>query len=106
DRQDHPVRARARAAERLDEAQPLDGLLAALAGAGPDLDVERAGQLLEVHPADDLAHGLRAHPGAEHAAALGARAVALVEVAELRLAERLHGLERLELVADLAQLVL
>ena len=106
DRQDHPVGARAGAAERLDEAQPLDRLLAALAGAGPDLDVERAGQLLEVHPADDLADGLGAHARAEHAAALGARAVALVEVAVLGLAERLHRLERLELVAQLAQLVL
>src|ERR1051325_6503266 len=40
DRQDHPVGARAGAAERLDEAEPLDGLLAPLAGARPDLDVE------------------------------------------------------------------
>ena len=80
DRQDHPVGARAGAAERLDEAQPLDGLLAPLAGAGADLDVERASQLLEVHPADDLADRLGAHARAEDAAALGARAVALVEV--------------------------
>ena len=91
--QDHPLRARAGAAERLDQAQPLDRLLAALAGAGPDLDVERACQLLEVHPADDLADGLGAHAGAEDPAALGARAVALVEVAVLGLAERLHRLE-------------
>src|SRR5687768_1121893 len=41
-RQDHPVRARPRATEGLDEAEPLDRLLAALAGAGPDLDVEAA----------------------------------------------------------------
>ena len=106
DRQDHPVGARAGATERLDQAQPLDGLLAPLAGAGPDLDVERASQLLEVHPADDLADGLGAHARAEDAATLGARAVALVEVAELGLAERLHRLERFELVAHLAQLVL
>ena len=106
DGQDHPVRARARTAERLDQAEPLDRLLASLAGAGPDLDVEGARQLLEVHPADDLADRLGAHPGPEHAAALGARAVALVEVAVLGLAERLHRLERLELVAQLAQLVL
>ena len=106
DRQDHPVGARAAAAERLDEAQPLDRLLAALAGARADLDVERAGQLLEVHPADDLADRLGAHAGAEHAAALGARAVALVEHPVLGLADGLHRLEALELVAQLAQLVL
>ena len=106
DGQDHPVRSRAGAAEGLDEAQPLDRLLAALARARPDLDVERASQLLEVHPADDLAHGLGAHPGPEDAAALGAGAVALVQVAVLGLAERLHRLERFELVAQLAQLVL
>src|SRR5215204_5457926 len=55
DREDHPLGTRAGAAERLDQAQPLDGLLAALAGAGPNLDVELAGQGLQVHPADDLA---------------------------------------------------
>ena len=106
DRQDHPVGPGAAAAEGLDQAQPLDRLLAALAGAGPDLDVERASQLLEIHPADDLADRLGPHPRAEDAAALGARAVALIEVAVLGLAERLHRLERLELVAQLAQLVL
>ena len=61
DRQDHPVGARAGAAERLDEAEPLDRLLAALAGAGPDLDVEGPRELLEVHPADDVADRLGAH---------------------------------------------
>ncbi len=106
DRQDHPVGARAAAAEGLDQAQPLDRLLAALAGARADLDVERASQLLEVHPADDLADRLGTHAGAEDAAALGARAVALVEHAVLGLAEGLHRLEALELVAQLAQLVL
>ena len=106
DGQDHPVRARAGTTERLDEAEPLDRLLAPLAGARADLDVERASQLLEVHPADDLADGLGAHAGAEHATALGARAVALVEVAVLGLSERLHRLESGDLVTDLAQLVL
>ena len=51
DREDHPLGARAGAAERLDEAQPLDRLLAPLAGGRADLDVEGAGKLLEVHPA-------------------------------------------------------
>src|SRR6185503_6584416 len=105
-RQDHPVGARAAATEGLDEAQPLDRLLATLARARPDLDMERASQLLEVHPADDLADRLGAHAGTEDAAALGARAVALVEQAVLGLAERLHRLEALELVTQLAQLVL
>ena len=94
DRQDHPVGPGAAAAEGLDQAEPLDRLLAALAGARPDLDVEGPRELLEVHPADDLADRLGAHAGAEQAAALGARAVALLEAAELGLAERLHRLER------------
>ena len=104
DRQDHPVGPRAGAAERLDEAEPLDRLLAALAGARPDLDVERAGQLLEVHPADDLADGLGAHAGAEErgrpwrpsrSARRGRGSSSL--------AERLHRLEALDLVAQLAR---
>ncbi len=61
DGQDHPVGPRAGATERLDEAEPLDRLLAALAGARPDLDVEAPGELLEVHPADDLADRFGAH---------------------------------------------
>ena len=68
--------------------------------------MERACQLLEIHPADDLADGLGAHPGAEDAATLGAAAVSLVELAVLGLAEGLHRLEGFELVAQLAQLVL
>ena len=105
-RQDHPVRPRAGAAEGLDEAEPLDRLLAALAGARPDLDVEGPRELLEVHPADDLADRLGAHAGAEQAAALGAGAVALLEGAQLGLAERLHRLEALDLVALLADVLL
>ncbi len=69
DRQDHPFRARARAAERLDETQPLDGLLAALAGRRPDLDMERARELVQIHATDDVAHRLGAHAGPEDAAA-------------------------------------
>src|SRR5438093_667825 len=106
DRQDHPVGPGAGATEGLDEAKPLDRLLAALPGARPDLDVEGPRELLEVHPADDLADRLGAHPGVEQAAAAGARAVALLETAQLELAERLHRLQRLDLLADLAQLVL
>ena len=106
DREDHPLGARAGAAERLDEAQPLDRLLAALAAGGADFDVERARELVEVHPTDDVADRLRAHAGPEHAAAAGARAVLLVELPELGLAERQHRLEVLDLVARLADLVL
>ncbi len=75
DRQDHPVGPGAGAAEGLDQAEPLDRLLAALAGRGPDLDVERAGQLVQVHPLDDVADGLGAHAGVEDPAAAGAAAV-------------------------------
>ena len=106
DRQDHPVGPRAAAAEGLDEAEPLDRLLAALAGAGPDLDVEGPRELLEVHPADDVADRLRAHARAEDPAGLGAGAEALLERAELGLAERLHRLEPLDLVALLADVLL
>src|SRR4029079_13473733 len=106
DREDHPVGPRAGASEGLDQAEPLDRLLAALAGARPDLDVEGPRELLEVHPADDLADRLGAHAGVEQAAAAGARSVALLEAAQLELAERLHRLERLDLVAELLQLLL
>src|SRR4029079_9482310 len=106
DRQDHPVGPGAGAPERLDQAEPLDRLLAPLPGARPDLDVEGPRELLEVHPADDLADGLGAHARVEQAAAASARAVALLEAAQLELAERLHRLQRLDLLADLAELVL
>src|SRR5712692_4591391 len=106
DGQDHPVRARAAAPERLDQAEPLDRLLAPLPGARPDLDMEGPRQLLEIHPADDLADRLRAHPGVEQATTAGARPVSLLEPAQLELAERLHRLERLDLVAQLLDLVL
>ena len=107
-RQDHPLRPRSRPAERLDQAQPLDRLLAPLAGRGPDLDVQGATELLELHPGDDVAHGLGTHAGPEDPAAArpGARAVLLVEIAEVRLGERHERLEALDLVALAADLVL
>ena len=107
-RQDHPLRPRSRAAERLDQAQPLDRLLASLAGRGPDLDVQGATELLELHPGDDVADRLGAHPGPEDPAAArpGARAVLLVEIAEVRLGERHERLEALDLVPLAADLVL
>jgi hypothetical protein len=42
DGQDHPVRPGAGPTEGLDQAEALDRLLAALAGAGPDFDMEAA----------------------------------------------------------------
>ena len=69
DRQDHPVGPRPGPAERLDQAEPLDRLLAPLAGRRPDLDVEGPRELLEVHPLDDVADRLGAHPGVEDPAA-------------------------------------
>src|SRR4029077_4030195 len=85
--------------------ESLDRLLAALAGARPDLDVERSGERLQVHPADDLADGLGAHARGEQPATAGLVEL-LVEGPQLGLADREHGLDRLELVAQLAQLVL
>ena len=105
DREDHPLRPGAGAAEGLDQAEALDGLLAALAGARPDLDVEGPREGLQVHPADDLADRLGAHAGGEQAALAGLVEL-LVEAAELGLADGQHRLDRLELVAELAQLVL
>ncbi len=106
DREDHPLGAVAGAPERLDQAQALDRLLAALAGAGADLRVEGPRELLEVHPDDDVADGLGAHARPEDAAGARARAVLLVELAELHLADGHERLEGLDLVARLAQLVL
>ena len=106
DRQDHPVGSCPGPAERLDQAQALDRLLAAHAGTGAHFDVQRTSQVLEAHPADDLADGFGAHARAEHAATLGTRPVALIERSVLVLAERLHRLERFELVANLLQLFL
>ena len=106
DREDHPLGTVAGAAERLDQAQPLDGLLAALAGAGPDLRVQGARQLLEVHPDDDVAHRLGAHAGPEDPAGAGTGAVLLVQLAELHLADRHERLEGLDLVTGAAELLL
>src|SRR4029077_13796533 len=53
-----------------------------------------------------LADRLRAHAGVEQATAAGARPVTLLETAQLELAEGLHRLERLDLLALLADLVL
>ena len=87
--QDHPLGPGAAAAERLDEAQPLDGLLAAHAGRGPDLAVELLRERLEVHAQDPLADGLGAHAGAEQAGrATHAAAVLAVELAEVPAVER------------------
>src|SRR5207245_1795611 len=62
--------------------------------------------LLEIHPADDLADRLGAHAGVEQTAAPGARPMPLLQPAKLELAERLHRLERLDLVAELLALFL
>src|SRR6185503_14268942 len=86
-------------------AQALDRLLAALPRARPDLDVELAPQRLEVHPADDLAHGLGAHAGAEEPALAGL-VEALIQAPQLGLADGQHRLDRLELVAQLLELFL
>ena len=85
--EDHPLRARAALAERLDHAQPLDRLLAALARRLAHLHVERLRQLVEVDLLDDLLDRLGAHAGVEHAA------VHLGEVPVLALGQDLHDLD-------------
>ena len=85
--EDHPLRSRAALAECLDQAQPLDRLLAALARRLAHLHVERLRQLVEVDLLDDLLDRLGAHPGVEHAP------VHLGEVPELALGEDLHDLD-------------
>ena len=74
--EDHPLRTRAGLAEGLDEAQPLDRLLPALAGGLAHLDVQVLAELIEVDLLDDLLDRLGAHAGVEHPAVLlGERAV-------------------------------
>ena len=112
DREDHPLGAGAGAAEGLDEAQPLDGLLAAHAGGGAHLGVQRRGEPLEVEAGDALAHGLGAHAGPEEPlAAADAAAVLAVEVAEVpavqrRLGQEVAGLDAADLVLGPADLLL
>ena len=105
-REDHPLRAIARAAEGLDQPELLDGLLAPLSGGRPHRGMEGAGELLQVHPDDDVADCLGTHAGPEDAAGAGTGAVLLVQLAELHLADRHERLERLDLVAGAAQLLL
>src|SRR5438094_776003 len=52
DREDHPLGRRARAQQRLHQAEPLDGLLAALAGGRAHLGLKLERELLEI----DLSH--------------------------------------------------
>ena len=99
-------------AERLDEAQPLDGLLAAHAGGGPDLAVQVGGERLEVHARDALTDRLGAHARAEqpgratHAAAVLAVELAEVPAVERGLGQQLARLEPRDLVLGLADLLL
>src|SRR5206468_10849726 len=65
DAEDHPLGRRAAAKERLDEAQSLDGLLAALARRGAHLALEPQRVLLEIHLAHELEDRLGAHLRAE-----------------------------------------
>jgi hypothetical protein len=64
--EDHPLRPRAGLAEGLDEAQPLDRLLPALAGGLAHLDVQVLAERVEVDLLDDLLDRLGAHAGVEH----------------------------------------
>src|SRR5581483_1919296 len=91
DRLDHPLGAVARLAERLDDAQPLGRLLAALARRRARLGAQLVGQLLHVDDLQALAYRLGAHARLEDAAA------ALHQLAVLALGERLQRLDRLDL---------
>ena len=110
-REDHPLGARAAAAERLDEAQSLDRLLAAHAGGGADLAVELRGEPFEVHAHDQLTDGLGAHARAEetrratHAAAVLAVELAEVHAVERDLGQEHAGLKASDLILRLADLL-
>ena len=107
-----PLGARAGAAEGLDEAQPLDGLLAAHAGGRAHLRVQLAGEGLQVEAHDALAHGLGAHARPEEPlAAADAAAVLAIEVAEVPavqggLGQEVAGLQAADLVLGPADLLL
>ena len=111
-REDHPLGTGPRAPEGLDEAEALDGLLAAHAGGGADLGVQRGGKALEIEAGDALADGLGAHAGAEEPlTAADAAAVLLVEVTEVpavegRLRQEIARLEAADLVLGPADLLL
>ena len=101
-----------RAAERLDEPQPLDGLLAAHPGRGPDLAVEVPRERLHVHLEHPLADRLGAHARGEqagcaaHAAAVLAVELPEVPAVERRLGQQVARLELADLVLGLADLLL
>ncbi len=70
--------------------------------------MQGAAKLLELHPGDDVADRLGAHPGPEDPAAArpGARPVPLVEIAEVGLGQGDERLEALDLVTLAPDLVL
>ncbi len=93
-RQDHPLGAVAALAQCLDHAQALRRLLAALLRARrADLVPQLLAELVEVHRLEDVVERARAHPGLEHLTIAG------LQLAVARLAEELHLLQRLKLLA-------
>jgi len=68
--------------------------------------VEGLGQFLEVHPTDDVADRLGAHGRVEDAATTAARPVPFVQGAEVVLGQGHERLDRFDLVALLADVVL
>ena len=92
DRENHPLGLVAALAERLHDAESLDGLLAPLAGccANGLLQVYPLG--VEVHALQDLQNGLRAHAVGEY---LG---IPRAQLAVLRLSQELAHLEPFDFV--------
>ena len=112
DGQDHPLGPVAAAPEGLDQAKPLDRLLAPLSGRGADLGMEPLAQFVELHPADQLAYRFGAHAGTEqarttaHTRTVFAVKFAIAEAIERRLGQQHARLESLDLVARAADLFL
>ena len=119
DVEDHPLGARLRRDERLDDLEPLDRAGALRALGHDDLLAQTPGHGLQVHAVQELAHGLRADVGVHELAQVlvqahpdgveelrdGAVLVLVDELVALELAEHLHrDVEVLELVVGVAVL--
>ena len=90
--EDKPFYPVAAVAEGFDDAEALDGLLAALAGGGLHLFQQRLPHLFQVHFPENVQDGFRAHAGDE------AVAEATVEFAESGFGNEHHGSDAVQVV--------
>ena len=84
--------------EGLHHPQPLDSLLAALAGGGLHIVDQLVAQSLQVHCPQDGQDGLRAHAGLEDSGVL------VLQLPEARLGEQAHFLQVVQLIEGDLQL--